>query len=171
MPYLDLTLMGCNSSVAIMSSMLLSVYVLGEKFICKHDLTALVLISAGCTAIVLTANSDAVAYKPAEIIELLLAFKALGFYAVTVSVLLLNLYVTSRYLKQLRRFEADIFSAQIESNAKQKSLHQRLLVMLQEQSEETKMVRPQTDPLQTGQPQKNSLNTEVLISSSSHDAL
>ena len=58
LPYLDLTLMACNASVAIICNLILSIRFLGEKLVWKYDLTALVLISTGCTTIVLNAHTS-----------------------------------------------------------------------------------------------------------------
>ena len=60
LPYIDLTLMGCNASFGIIAAMILSTTFLGEKFLWKYDFTAFVFISAGCTTVVLNAHTEEV---------------------------------------------------------------------------------------------------------------
>lgn len=108
MPFLSLTLMGCNSAFAIMTSMVLSVWWLGERFVPKNDIPALLLISAGCATIVCTANTDAVEYTAEEAVEYLLSWRAISYYVFTVSFVLLTIWVTACFLRALRQFELDV---------------------------------------------------------------
>ena len=55
--YLDLTLLSANSAVSVAFAIILSTKILGEVFIWQYDLVALIFIVAGCTTIVLNANT------------------------------------------------------------------------------------------------------------------
>lgn len=60
LPYIDLTLMACNASTAIVANMILSTKYLDEVFSWKYDFTALVLIVIGSSMIVLSAHTEKV---------------------------------------------------------------------------------------------------------------
>jgi len=57
LPFLDLTLVAVNASLGIVIAVALSVAVFGETFIWKYDAAGLAFICAGCTTVVLTANT------------------------------------------------------------------------------------------------------------------
>mmetsp|Transcript_15392 Transcript_15392/g.19448 ORF Transcript_15392/g.19448 Transcript_15392/m.19448 type:complete len:91 (-) Transcript_15392:929-1201(-) len=57
-PFCDLTLLACNAATAIIVNMLLSVNVLGEKFIWQYDLIAMLLIATGSVTIVMNAHTE-----------------------------------------------------------------------------------------------------------------
>ena len=48
LPYGDMTLFTITSSFSILFSAYLSIKLLGEKFVCKYDMTATLLICIGC---------------------------------------------------------------------------------------------------------------------------
>ena len=107
LPFLDLTLMGANSSVAILTSMVLSVKCLGEKFVPKHDVTAFFLISVGSICIILNAHTEKVSYSAEQTFDILISPRALSYYAfATVFYLAVTCYI-KRYLQALRSFEFD----------------------------------------------------------------
>ena len=108
LPHLDLTLMGCNAAFAIMSSMFLSIKWLGESFIPKHDITALVLISIGCASIVINVNTDPIEFTADEAIELITSARSIAFLLMTIISFFITLLVTKCFLEALRRFELDI---------------------------------------------------------------
>ena len=108
MPHLDLTLMGCNAAFAIMSSMFLSIKWLGESFIPKHDVTAVVLISLGCASIVINVNTDPIEFTADEAIELITSGRSVAFFLMTIVGYLITALVTKCFLEALRRFELDI---------------------------------------------------------------
>ena len=56
-PYLSLTLLAGNTATSIIVATILSSLILGEVFIMKYDLTALIFISLGCACLVLNANT------------------------------------------------------------------------------------------------------------------
>ena len=58
MPFLDLTMMGCNASFAIVTAMFMSIRCLGERFVWKNDIIALVCISGGCGVIVVNIDTN-----------------------------------------------------------------------------------------------------------------
>ena len=100
-------MMGCNAAFAIGCSMLLSFYWLGERFVPKNDITALLLISAGCVTIVCNVSTDAKKFDSDEAIEHLLSWRSIGYYTFTGSFVLLTLLFTKFYLTAVRQFELD----------------------------------------------------------------
>lgn len=64
LPFVDLTLLACNAATAIIVNMLLSTNILGEKFIWKYDLTAMVLIATGSVIIATQAHTEQVDFTP-----------------------------------------------------------------------------------------------------------
>ena len=71
LPHIDLTLISCNAATAIIVNMLLSIFILGEKFIPKYDLTAMLLITIGSVTIVIHANTEQVEFTAEEIRDML----------------------------------------------------------------------------------------------------
>lgn len=71
LPHIDLTLISCNAATAIIVNMLLSIFILGEKFIPKYDLTAMFLITIGSVTIVIHANTEQVEFTAEEIRDML----------------------------------------------------------------------------------------------------
>ena len=55
-PYADLTLLSANSSMAIVLNIFLSITLFDEKFLCRYDLPAILLIISGSITIVLVSN-------------------------------------------------------------------------------------------------------------------
>ena len=62
-PFCDLTLLSCNAATAIIVNMLLSIHVLGEKFIWQYDLVAMFLIATGSVTIVINAHTEQVEFN------------------------------------------------------------------------------------------------------------
>ena len=58
LPYVDLTLLACNAATAIIVNMILSTRILGEEFICKYDLTAMIFIATGSIIIATQAHTE-----------------------------------------------------------------------------------------------------------------
>ena len=58
LPYIDLTLLSCNAATAIIVNLILSIKILGEKFIPKYDLTAIAFILIGSMTIVSLSHSE-----------------------------------------------------------------------------------------------------------------
>lgn len=100
--------MACNASTAIIMNLILSKKFLGETFIWKYDCTALILICAGCTTIVLNAHTSPVKYTQEETIEVLTSARTLIFFAVGLIYFLAMLALIKCYLAKLRVFESDV---------------------------------------------------------------
>ena len=62
-PYVDLTLLAANSSLAILVNLVLSIILFGEKFSFKYDLPAMFFIMGGSVLIVLLSNKKPRDYK------------------------------------------------------------------------------------------------------------
>ena len=71
-PFCDLTLLSCNAASAIIVNLLLSTRFLGETFVCRYDLTAMLLIATGSITIVINAHTEQVDFSAEEIRHLLL---------------------------------------------------------------------------------------------------
>ena len=108
--YMDLTLLAANAVTAIISTLVFSVTILGEMFVCRYDLPALLLISAGCTTIVLNSNKSDESFTADEVVDLLLAPRTLCFAGTCIFFILLSLTTLSFVLARLRRFESDVES-------------------------------------------------------------
>lgn len=108
LPYLDLTLMACNASTAIIMNLILSKKFLGELFIWKYDCTALVLISAGCTTIVLNAHTSQVKYDREAVVDVLTSARTLIYFTCGLIYFFCMLMMIKCYLTKLRLFEKDV---------------------------------------------------------------
>ena len=69
LPFLPLILMAMNSATAIIIGAMLAVIFLKEQILWCYDMTAFVLISAGCTGIVLLSKSSEIAMTTAIVTE------------------------------------------------------------------------------------------------------
>ena len=63
LPYADMTLLAANASLAIIGNLILSIYLFNEKWVWKFDCTAMALIIAGCSSIVLLSNKEQIEYN------------------------------------------------------------------------------------------------------------
>ena len=108
LPYLDLTLMACNASTAMIANLVLSRKYLGETFVWKYDCTALVLIAAGCTTIVLNAHTNPVHYEADEVASMLKSARVIIFFAVSFTIFFSMILLINHYLAKLRLFEQDV---------------------------------------------------------------
>ena len=106
--YLDLTLVAANSASCIIAAIVLSTQVLGEKFILRYDLPALIFISAGCAVLVLNANMVQKSYTHDDVIDVLTATRTICFFSVSVICTWLLFGLIRTMLKGLRRFELDV---------------------------------------------------------------
>ena len=58
LPFADLTLLGCNSSSAVLINVFISNKYLGEKFVAKYDVTAMCFVVMGTLVIILLSNKE-----------------------------------------------------------------------------------------------------------------
>ena len=100
--------MACNASVAIIVNLILSTKCLGEQFVWRYDLPAILLISSGCATIVLNANSDPVRYTEEEIIALLTSSRSICFFVFALVYFASMLMLIKCYMGRLRVFESDV---------------------------------------------------------------
>ena len=77
LPYADLVLLSSSSATAILFGILLSVYMLGEKFDFRYDLPGVMLTCAGCITTVAFANTVEQDFTLDSMVSMLLAPKAL----------------------------------------------------------------------------------------------
>jgi len=107
LPYADMTLLAANSSLAIIGNLILSIYLFDEKWVWKHDLPALALIIGGCCSIVALSNKEEIKYNGQAMLDILLAFKAICFYAFVACFMLICHVTMKKFEKALRTFEID----------------------------------------------------------------
>ena len=58
---------------------------LGEKFVCKYDLTALLLVSFGTLLIVFMSNKEQQTFTTGEIIYLMIEMRSILYFAATIA--------------------------------------------------------------------------------------
>ena len=58
LPFCDLTLIACNSSSAVLINVFISWKYLGEKFVPKYDISAMLLVTIGTLIIILLSNKE-----------------------------------------------------------------------------------------------------------------
>ena len=56
LPFADLVLLTATSSLAIVFGVLLAIFMLEEVFVCRYDMTALILIMVGCILTIAQSN-------------------------------------------------------------------------------------------------------------------
>ena len=100
--------MAASSANGIIATILWSTLILGEKFILRYDLPALILIQIGCLTICLIANTKETTFSEDEVKELLKAPRTLTFFIFTVTMIIVCLSIINLVLKRLRLFEKDV---------------------------------------------------------------
>lgn len=108
--YLDLTLLGANAVTAVVAAVLLSTQILGEKFVFRYDLPALVLIILGCATIVLNSNKTDTKYSAEDVMALLRAPRTICFIGFCVTAIIISACTLSLVLRKLRQFEKAVES-------------------------------------------------------------
>jgi len=71
-------LLASSTASAMVISSLMSIFILGETFICKYDLTAMVFISVGCALMILQTHIQIVELDYDSVKELLISNKSIG---------------------------------------------------------------------------------------------
>ena len=107
LPFVDMSLLACNAATAIIANVILSTKVLGERFVCKYDLTALVLIATGVFMIVWKGHTDPVSFTGEEVRALIFSWRVGLYVAVCMVFFILDRLVLERTLRALRKFEVD----------------------------------------------------------------
>lgn len=106
--YLDLTLISANAANSIVAAQILSTRILGEVFILKYDLPALIFICLGCVLLVLNANTEQSTYTAQDVRDLLSSTRTICFFAISFFLTLLSFCILQCMLRSLRRFEIDV---------------------------------------------------------------
>ena len=73
LPFCDLTLIACNASSAIIMNVYISWRFLGEKFVPKYDVSAMLMVTFGTLIIILLSNKEQQTFETEEIVSLLIA--------------------------------------------------------------------------------------------------
>ena len=107
LPFVDMTLLCCNSAIAIIINVLLSTKVLGEEFTWKYDFTAMVLIATGVTLIVLRVHTEQVRFSGEEIREILFSVRTGSLLLVCLFFFVIDRLALTKMLVRLRKFEKD----------------------------------------------------------------
>ena len=106
-PFCDLTLLACNAATAIIMNMLLSINVLGEKFVCRYDLTAMILIATGSVTIVMNAHTEQVNFSADDIHNLLIEPRTIIYLIICVLLFTCESFMMKYFYRNLREFEQD----------------------------------------------------------------
>jgi hypothetical protein len=108
LPFGDMSMFTITCSGAILFSGYLSIQLLNEKFICKYDLTATLLITLGMVLTIAQMNtSKDVHYTRNTIYELLLSWKSIGLMAGTIVLFVFSIVGYKKLVKNLDRFISD----------------------------------------------------------------
>ena len=106
-PFCDLTLLSCNAATAIIVNMLLSIHVLGEKFIWQYDLVAMFLIATGSVTIVINAHTEQVEFNAEEIHQLLIEPQCIIYLLFCIILITCEKCMMNAFYRRLREFEQD----------------------------------------------------------------
>jgi len=107
LPYADLTLLSSNSIVGIVVATILSISFLGERWVLRYDLTALILIIIGCTTIVMLSNKADPNFDAGDIQDLLFSVRTIVYLAVCCLIVVIDYIILNYMLKGLKMFEVD----------------------------------------------------------------
>lgn len=107
-PFADIVLLSCNAATAIVVQVIFSVIFLGEKFVCRYDLTALIFIVLGCICIVITANFSDNSLDAEMVKDYLTSGKSIAFFATAFTLLNLIFFALKRMKFLLAKFEQDV---------------------------------------------------------------
>lgn len=107
LPFCDLTLIACNSSTAIIINVYISWKFLGEQFVPKYDISAMVLVFIGTLTIILISNKDQESFPLTKLLPLLCSLPSLAYFAVTMAGMISQRYWMPIFLRKIREFEAD----------------------------------------------------------------
>lgn len=111
--YLDLTLLAAKQVIAIIAAVIFSVKLLDEVFVLRYDVPALLLISAGCIGIVLSANKTETNYTAEAVKALLIAPRTIFFLGFCLICIIVSVTVLAFVLRRLRQFEKDVESYEV----------------------------------------------------------
>ena len=128
LPFCDLTLLACNAATAIIVNMLLSVHILGEKFIWKYDLTAMIFIASGSIIIATQAHTEQVDFTAEEIRDLLLKADTIIYLAVCICLFLGESAMLRYFYGRLREFEQDALAFEEEQRGELEAKRQAQLL-------------------------------------------
>ena len=88
-----MVLLSCNTAVAILTSQLFSILLLGEIYILKYDLPAMVIIVVGTILTILQSNFEETHYSAEDIKTLLASPAAIGYFIATALILIFTGYL------------------------------------------------------------------------------
>ena len=108
LPYADLVLLSTNSISAIAYNSILAISCLGEKFVCKYDLPAFVLMGAGAFTIVMLASITEKVFTSEEILNLLFSYNSLYFAAGTSIFIFATAVYIRVFKRQIQEFQEDL---------------------------------------------------------------
>ena len=109
-----MTLLAANAVTAVVCAIIFSTQILGETFVCRYDLPALIFIAAGCSTIVLNANKTETEYSAQDVKDLLKSPRTLAFIGTCLFCIILSIFILSCILRKLRLFEKDVEAYQTE---------------------------------------------------------
>ena len=107
LPWCDLTLIACNSATAILMNVYISWRYLGEKFVPKYDLPAVIFVGIGAFIIVYMSNKEQQTFTVDRILRLMTTWGSTLYFVTTILLTLLVHWLVPVILKKLRAFEKD----------------------------------------------------------------
>ena len=108
LPFLDLILFSVIASLSIIFSVALSIFVLGEQFIAKYDLSGLTFIALGCTCNILCAEKEEQKFTGEQAFQIIVSPISIVFLCFTIAFCIMNHFMLKSFVKNLRQFEADM---------------------------------------------------------------
>ena len=97
---------------------------LGEKFVAKYDVTAILLVFVGTLFIVLMSNKDQQEFTTNELLHLLSTPQSIAYFSITILLAICSHAVVPYVLKKLKAFELDCEQWEAQ-NAPQKILPEK----------------------------------------------
>ena len=107
LPFADLTLIACNSSSAVLMNVFISAKYLGEKFVPRYDITAMMLVFLGTLVIILLSNKEQQVFTTPDLLELLTSVKSIVYFSLTLFFMISIKCFMPSFLRKLKRFERD----------------------------------------------------------------
>ena len=108
LPFLDLILFSVIASLSIIFSAALSIFVLGEQFIAKYDLSGLTFIALGCTFNILCAEKEEQKFTSEEAFQIIVSPISIVVLCFTIAFCIMNHFMMKSFVNNLRKFEADL---------------------------------------------------------------
>jgi len=109
LPFGDMSLFTTTCAAAILFSGYLSIKLLNEKFVCKYDVTATVLIVVGCVLTIAQMNTSTdVVYTRTTIFNMLISWKSGCLMLGTIALFVSSVVSYKKLVANIIRFQSDM---------------------------------------------------------------